>query len=115
MFEDMQLRNYSAHTVRAYLHCVADFARHLRTSPEHLGPEPVRTYQLFLVQDKQRSWTTVVQTVCALRFFSRVTLGRPAMLEYKQHLQSTRQNALPVKLIDGAFVMHHEHLACALV
>jgi transposase len=33
----------------------------------------------------------------------------------KQHLQSTRQNALPVKLIDGALVMHHEHLACALV
>jgi integrase/recombinase XerD len=82
MLEDMQLRNYSAHTVRAYLHCVADFARHFRTSPEHLGPEHVRTYQLFLVQDKQRSWTTVVQTVCALRFFYRVTLGRPAMLEY---------------------------------
>jgi site-specific recombinase XerD len=82
MFEDMQLRHYSAHTVRAYLHCVADFARHFRTSPEHLGPAHVRTYQLFLVQDKQRSWTTVVQTVCALRFFSRVTLGRPAMLEY---------------------------------
>src|SRR5215471_18755398 len=82
MLEDMQLRNFSAHTMRAYLHCVADFARHFRTSPEHLGPEHVRTYQLFLVQDKQRSWTTVVQTVCALRFFYRVTLGRPVMLEY---------------------------------
>jgi len=82
MLEDMQLRNYSAHTMRAYLHCVADFAKHFRTSPAHLGPEQVRAYQLFLVQDKQRSWPTVVQTVCALRFFYRVTLGRPAMLEY---------------------------------
>jgi integrase/recombinase XerD len=85
MVEDMRLRNYSAHTIRAYLHCVADFARHFRTSPEHLGPEQVRTYQLFLVQDKQCSWPTVVQTVCALRFFYRVTLGRPAMLEYIAH------------------------------
>src|SRR5215813_9867073 len=85
MLEDLQLRNYSAHTIRAYLHCVADFARHFRTSPEHLGPEHVRTYQLFLVQEKQVSWTTVVQTVCALRFFYRVTLGRPAMLEYIAH------------------------------
>ena len=34
---------------------------------------------------------------------------------YKQHLQSTRRNALPVKLIDGTLVMRHEHLACALV
>src|SRR4030095_13009058 len=81
MLEDMQLRNYSEHTIRAYLHYVADFARHFRISPEHLGPEQVRTYQLFLVQEKQVAWPSVVQTVCALRFFYRVTLGRPAMLE----------------------------------
>jgi integrase/recombinase XerD len=83
----MQLRNFSEHTIRAYLHCVADFARHFRTSPAHLGPEQVRTYQLFLVQEKQRSWPTVVQTVCALRFLYRVTLGRPAMLDYIPHPQ----------------------------
>ena len=82
MFEDLQLRNYSEHTTRAYLRCVADFAKHFGTSPEHLGPEQVRTYQLFLVQEKQVAWASVVQTVCALRFFYRVTLGRPAMLEY---------------------------------
>jgi integrase/recombinase XerD len=69
MWEDMQLRNYSPHTIACYLRCVADFARHFGTSPEHLGPEQVRTSQLFLVQDKQVSWTSVVQTVCALRFF----------------------------------------------
>ena len=28
------------------------------------------------------SWTSVVQTVCALRFFDRITLGRPEILEY---------------------------------
>jgi integrase/recombinase XerD len=82
MVEDMQLRNFSAHTMRAYLHGVAAFAQHFHTSPEHLGPEHVRTYQLFLVQDKQLAWPTVVQTVCALRFFYTVTLRRPLMLEY---------------------------------
>jgi len=82
MVEDMQLRNFSAQTMRAYLHGVAAFAQHFHTSPEHLGPEHVRTYQLFLVQDKQRAWSTVVQTVCALRFFYTVTLRRPMMLEY---------------------------------
>ena len=44
MLEDLQLRNYSEHTIRAYLHCVADFAKHFGTSPEYLGPEHVRTY-----------------------------------------------------------------------
>jgi integrase/recombinase XerD len=81
MLEDLQLRNYSEHTIRAYLRGVADFAKHFGTSPEHLGPEQVRTYQLFLVQEKQVAWPSIVQTVCALRFFYRVTLGRPAMLE----------------------------------
>jgi len=85
MVEDMHMRNYSEHTIRAYLHCVADFARHFRTSPAHLGPEQVRAYQLFLVQDKPLAWPTVVQTVCALRFLYRVTLGRPTMLDYIPH------------------------------
>src|SRR5690349_15551592 len=81
MLEDMQLRNFSAQTIRDYLHGVAAFAQHFHTSPDHLGPDHVRTYQLFLVQDKQRAWPTVVQTVCALRFFYTVTLRRPMMLE----------------------------------
>src|SRR5215475_2552674 len=85
MWEDLQLRNYSAHTMRAYLHCVADFAKHFGTSPAHLGPEQVRIHQLFLIQEKQRAWPTVVQAVCALRFFYRVTLKRPGMIEYIAH------------------------------
>jgi len=53
MLEDLQLRNYSKHTIRASLRGVADFAKHFGTSPQHLGPEQVRTYQLFLVQEKK--------------------------------------------------------------
>src|SRR4029453_7507543 len=85
MWEDLQLRNYSEHTMRAYLHCVADFAKHFGTSPDDVGPEQVRFYQLFLIQEKQRAWPTVVQAVCALRFFYRVTLKRPGMIEYIAH------------------------------
>jgi integrase-like protein len=43
MWEDLQLRTYSEHTIRAYLRGVADFAKHFGTSPAHLGPEQVRT------------------------------------------------------------------------
>jgi site-specific recombinase XerD len=82
MLEDLQLRNYSPDTMRCYLRCVADFAKHFGGSPAPLGPEQVRTYQLFLVEEKHVAWPSVVQAVCALRFFYRVTLGRPGMLEY---------------------------------
>jgi hypothetical protein len=39
----------------------------------------------------------------------------PALIEKQQPPQNTRRNALPVELIDGAFLMCHEHLAGALV
>jgi len=38
-----------------------------------------------------------------------------ALTHDQQHPQSTRQNALPVKRIDGALLMGHEYLAGALV
>jgi integrase/recombinase XerD len=96
MLADMQLRNSSPLPMHCYLRCVADFARHCGASPEHLGPEQVRSSHLFLLQDQQVSWTSVVQTVCALRFLYRLTLGRPGMLEYIPHPQ--RPFTLPTLL-----------------
>src|SRR5262245_17269272 len=34
---------------------------------------------------------------------------------YKQLLRSSRRNVLPVELIDGPFLMRHEHVAGTLV
>ena len=44
------------------------------------GLEDVRAYQLHLIA-QQRSWSHINQTVCALRFFYGVTLGRSDALE----------------------------------
>ena len=96
MLEDLQLRNYSPQTIDAYLRCVAQFARHFRTSPDRLGPEHVRQYQLYLVHEKHVSWSLVMQTVCALRFFYNVTLGQPHMLAYIP--QPKRPKTLPTIL-----------------
>jgi integrase/recombinase XerD len=82
MRDDLQLRNYSPQTVDAYLRCVAQFAQYFRTSPDRLGPEQVRQYPLYLVQEKHASWSLVIQTVCALRFFYTITLSQPSMIAY---------------------------------
>ena len=76
MIEDMGLRNFSRHTVRAYVDRVAAFARHFRKSPELLGEPEVRSYLIHLVQEKHVSWSYYNQTVAALRFLYQVTLGR---------------------------------------
>ena len=66
--DDLRLRNYSPRTIEAYVARVAQFARHFGRSPDRLGLEDVRAYQLHLV-DQKASWSRFNQTVCALRFF----------------------------------------------
>lgn len=76
MLEELQLRNYSPHTQRAYIRCVANFAKQFKAAPDRLGPEDIREYQLFLVRRKKLSWALFNQTVCALRFFYHDVLHR---------------------------------------
>ncbi|HKB39690.1 MAG TPA: site-specific integrase [Gemmataceae bacterium] len=77
---DLQLRNYAARTVSTYVSAVARFAQHFGHSPERLGSEHVRAYQLHLLSQKA-SWSRFNQTVCALRFLYGVTLRCPDVVE----------------------------------
>lgn len=77
--EDLALRNYSPRTVQCYVAAIAAFAKHFGRSPDQLGPEEIRSYQLHLIA-KQASWSAFNQAVCALRFFYGVTLGRPGLV-----------------------------------
>lgn len=94
--QDLRLRNYAPKTVKAYVECVSLFARYFRRSPEHLGPEHIREYQLYLVEEKKCSWSRFNQTVCALRFLYGKTLGRDWAIT---HIPFPRkQKKLPVVL-----------------
>jgi integrase/recombinase XerD len=76
MSEDMQVRNLAPHTQRSYLQQVSQFARHFGKSPDLLGPDEIRAYQLHLTQEKQLSASSVLVAVAALRFLYKVTLKR---------------------------------------
>src|ERR1700751_1423887 len=81
MLEELQRRNYATGTIRLSLQHVAAFAQHFHCSPDQLGAEEIRRYQLFLIQDKKPAWSTYNQIVCALRFFYAKTLKRAFLLE----------------------------------
>ena len=76
MIEDMRMRNLSPRTQESYLLQVSLFARHFRRSPALLGPEELRAYQLYLVNEKHAAPATILLAVAALRFFYRVTLQK---------------------------------------
>lgn len=77
MCEDMQVRNLSPLTQRAYVEHVARFARHFGQSPAGLGPEQIRAYQIYLTNEKRLAPASIVVTVAALRFLYTVTLQKP--------------------------------------
>jgi integrase/recombinase XerD len=79
--DDLRLRNYARRTIDTYVSQIAGFARHFGRSPELLGADDVRVYQLHLLQ-RRVSWSTFNQAVCALRFLYRTTLGRPEQLPF---------------------------------
>jgi site-specific recombinase XerD len=79
--DDMRLRNYAQGTIDAYVAGVARFASHFGRSPDQLGPEELREYQLEMLR-RRLSWSTFNQTVSGLRLFYRVTLGRPEQVPF---------------------------------
>src|SRR5215831_13719441 len=76
MIEDMQVRNLSPHTQASYVQQVSLFARYFHQSPEALGPEEIRSYQLYLTNAKKLAPSSILITVSALRFLYKVTLHK---------------------------------------
>ena len=76
MLHELQRRNYSPSTIRGYLGAVSQFAKHFHCSPEQLGPEHLRRYQRYLLQEKKLAPSTVEMRISALRFLYKRTLKR---------------------------------------
>ena len=95
MIEDMTVRNLSPATQRSYIHAVVKFSRFFGRSPDRLGLEDVRAFQVHLISNGI-SWPALNQTVCAVRFFYGVTLGHGEIPERIPYVREPR--TLPVVL-----------------
>ena len=73
MLEELERRNYSQSTVRAYVKTIADLARYFKRPPDQLGPDQLRQYQAYLFRERKLAANTVNQRTAAQRnFFDRV-------------------------------------------
>jgi site-specific recombinase XerD len=76
MLDDLRRRNYSPDTIRGYIRAVQQFAEYFGRSPEQMGAEELRRYQLYLLHERKFALGTVENNISALRFLYRKTLKR---------------------------------------
>jgi site-specific recombinase XerD len=81
MIEDMQVRNLAPHTQATYVEQVSRFARYFAKSPEMLGEQEIRAYQLYLTNHKKLAPSSIMVAVAALRFLYKVTLKKGWTIE----------------------------------
>ncbi len=107
MVEDMAIRRMAPGTQAAYPSAVSEFSQHFGRSPDQLGYEEVRAWQLHLVQSGLATGAVNSQ-ITALRFFFRVTLGRrdaPEMIPLARRPEKLREVLTPeqvARLIEAA-------------
>jgi len=76
MLDDLRRRNYSPDTIRGYIRAVRQFAEYFGRSPEQMGAEELRRYQIHLLHERKLALGTVENCISALRFLYRKTLKR---------------------------------------
>jgi site-specific recombinase XerD len=70
------VRNLALNTQTCYVQQVSLFARYFGKSPEQLGPEDIRAYQVYLTNEKKLATGSVLIAVAALRFLYKVSLKK---------------------------------------
>ncbi len=103
LIDDMRIRHLSPLTQTSYVGHVSLFARHVRTSPEQLGPEEIRAYQIYLTTERGLATSSVIVAVAALRFLDTVTLKKDWRIAHVLPMPNKPQT-LPVVLSPGEVV-----------
>jgi site-specific recombinase XerD len=99
--------------VKGYLKIVEAFANYFHRSPDQLGPEQIRAYQVYLFTGRKLNARTVGHHTAALRFFFCKTLKRAYPIEEVPYPKTPRR--LPtiltkeeaIRLIDAASNLFH--------
>ena len=82
MEKELKLRGLSPRTCKTYLRVVHNYVQYHRRPPEAMGVEEARAYVLHLIEEKNLSRSSIIQAVCALRFFYQKVLRQTFDLDF---------------------------------
>jgi len=120
MLEELERRNYTESTTRAYLQIVQDYAGYFHHSPDQLGPEQIREYASYLFRERKLADNTVAQRVAALRFFYTRVLKRAWHIEETPYPKKRKRLPLILSreevdhLIESALTPFHRTILMTL-
>lgn len=92
MVAEMEFRNLSPKTIKAYVSNVAAFSKYFGKAPDTLGEGEVRCFLEYLKNVKRVSFSNVNVAYCGLKFFYTQVVGR------KWHIEKLPRPKTPKKL-----------------
>src|SRR6516165_2811235 len=96
MMEELRLRNSSEETSRSYIDSVQRFARYYDKSPDQMNAEQVRSYLLYLLEERKLSWSAIHVNRAALRFlYARVLRQR----WFDEEIQAPKRHPLSAAIL----------------
>jgi integrase/recombinase XerD len=106
MLEDMRLRNFAFGTQRSYIDHIAGFAQHYGASPERLGLDEIRNYQLYLIEQKF-SPNTINGFVSAAKFLYLKTLEMPWSDEHFTRMKAPKTAPVVLSCAEVESLLSH--------
>ena len=117
--QEMKLRRYSPKTRKSYRNHLLRFRRYFGKDPQSVSEEEIRKYLLYLIDQKQVSYSSHNQTVSAIKFLYNKVLRTPKMVE--KIPRPRREQKLPAVLSRDevlrifAAIQHLKHRALLML
>lgn len=120
LHDELVRRHYATTTRESYLKILKAFHRHVGKRLDRVGPDDLRRYQVYLLEERRLAVGTVVAQLAALRFFYLRVLKRREMKEDLPYPKRPRR--LPIilspdevqRLIAGAQNLFHSTMLMTL-
>jgi integrase/recombinase XerD len=120
LHDELVRRHYATSTIESYVQIVEAFRQHTGKGLDRVGPDDLRRYDVYLLEDRKLAVGTVVIQISALRFFFLRVLKRRDMKEDLPYLKHRRR--LPTvlspdevqRLIAGARNLYHRTMLMTL-
>lgn len=105
MLMEMELRNYSPKTIRAYIGHMISYVKLHGKSPADLSDEEIRQYLYYLLKERQTSWSNINIAYSGLRFFYTQVLHRSWNVDHIPRPKGEKRlpNVLSYSEIDRLF------------